>query len=278
MARDDSAGEMQANFAENLRLACSHTGSVSEVCRRVGINRSQFNRYLTAKTRPSPHILNRLCDHFGVDATEFHLAPAQFAKLIALRRRTVQPRPPYADAVDRLRAASLPTLKGYVGYYSVTYASMSSPGRILRGLAHLFVNEGDVVYRRIERFPDPERPGGTFKCRYAGMGLFLEDRIFLIDSETLTGNELTQTILFPSRRNRIGRLTGLIMGVSSSSQRRIACSRVVYEWLGSTIDIRAALRQCGVLAPDHPSLPGHLRELTDNAQQAGSPLFYPFDA
>lgn len=275
---EDSASEMQRSFAENLRLACSYAPSVSEVCRRLDINRTQFNRYLRAAARPSPNILNRLCDYFGVEATEFHLAPPQFARIIALKRRASKPRPPYADAIDKLRAASLPALRGYVGYYHVYYYSMSSPGMILRGLTHLFTHQNQVYYRRIEHFSDPERRGAAYKCRYSGAALFLEDRIFLIDSETLTGNEVTQTILFPSRRNKIARLTGLIMGVSSGSQRRIACSRVVFEWLGAEIAVRPALTNCGLFAPDAPTIPRSIRDMIDNTMQPGAPLFYPADA
>ncbi|WP_051390013.1 helix-turn-helix transcriptional regulator [Bradyrhizobium sp. Ec3.3] len=275
---EDSASEMQRSFAENLRLACSYAPSVSEVCRRLDINRTQFNRYLRAAARPSPNILNRLCDYFGVEATEFHLPPTQFARIISLKRRTSKPRPPYADSIDKLRAASLPTLRGYVGYYYVYYYSMSSPGKILRGLMHLFTHQNQVYYRRIEHFSDPERRGAAYKCRYSGAALFLEDRIFLIDSETLTSNEVTQTILFPSRRNKIARLTGLIMGVSSGSQRRIACSRVLFEWLGAEIAIRPALKNCGLFAPDAAAIPRSIRDMIDNTMQPGVPLFYPVDA
>ena len=275
---EDSASEMQRSFAENLRLACSYAPSVSEVCRRLDINRTQFNRYLRAAARPSPNILNRLCDYFGVEATEFHLPSPQFARIIAVRRRASKPRPPYADAVDKLRAASLPTLRGYVGYYYVYYYSMSSPGMILRGLAHLFAHGNEVYYRRIEHFANPKRTGASYKCRYSGVALFLEDRIFLIDAETLTGNEVTQTILFPSRRNKIARLTGLIMGVSSSSQRRIACSRVLFEWLGAEIAIRPALANCGLFAPDAPEVHRSVRDVIDNEMPPGAHLFYPIDA
>jgi transcriptional regulator with XRE-family HTH domain len=277
-AAEDSASEMQRSFSENLRLACSYAPSVSEVCRRLDINRTQFNRYLRAAARPSPNILNRLCDYFGVEATEFHLPPPQFARIIALKRRASKPRPPYADAIDKLHAASLPTLRGYVGYYYVYYYSMSSPGMILRGLMHLFTHDNEVYYRRIEHFSNQERTDAAFKCRYSGAALFLEDRIFLIDSETLTNNEITQTILFPSRRNKIARLTGLIMGVSSGNQRRIACSRVLLEWLGAEIEIRPALANCGLFAPDAPAIPRSIRDMIDNTMPPGAPLFYPVDA
>jgi hypothetical protein len=51
---------MSEPFAENLRLLCSHYASVAEVCRRIGINRQQFNKYLSGASTPSLHSLRRI--------------------------------------------------------------------------------------------------------------------------------------------------------------------------------------------------------------------------
>mgnify|MGYP001972390984 CR=1 FL=1 len=40
--------------------------SIAAVCRRVGINRQQFNKYLAGAVRPSRHNMRRICDFFGV--------------------------------------------------------------------------------------------------------------------------------------------------------------------------------------------------------------------
>lgn len=40
---------MNENFARNLRLLCSYYKSIAEVCRRLEINRAQFNRYLSGR-------------------------------------------------------------------------------------------------------------------------------------------------------------------------------------------------------------------------------------
>lgn len=50
-------------------------------------------------------MLDRLCDHSGVEAAEFHLPPDQFARLVTLRRRGPPARPPYAGGgmMDALR-------------------------------------------------------------------------------------------------------------------------------------------------------------------------------
>ncbi len=53
--------------------------------------------------------------HFGVEASEFHLPPEQFARLLSLRRKPPPLRPAYAPVLDALRAASLPAKRGYLG-------------------------------------------------------------------------------------------------------------------------------------------------------------------
>src|SRR5579872_5871228 len=76
----------QVEFCENLRFACGLFRSVAEVCRKLEINRAQFNRYLNGTTTPSSFILQKICDFFGVEPTEIYLHRDQFRKLIELRQ------------------------------------------------------------------------------------------------------------------------------------------------------------------------------------------------
>lgn len=90
-----------------------------------------------------------------------------------------------------------------------------------------------------------------------------------MDYESLTGNEIAQTILFPTYKNRVGRLTGLMLGVSSSNQRRIACTRILFEWLGNRIDLRKALSACGLFDPDDSSIDPWIINAIDNSATRG---------
>jgi len=65
---------------------------------------------------------------------------------------------------------------------------------------------------------------------------------------------MTQTVLFPSFKNRITRLTGLKLGVSDSNERIPCCARVIYEHLGQAINVRQALRSCGLYDPTGPGV------------------------
>lgn len=55
-------------FGANLRQLADTYTSVSKLCRDLGINRTQFNRYLSGESFPRPDVLHRICNFFGVDA------------------------------------------------------------------------------------------------------------------------------------------------------------------------------------------------------------------
>jgi len=243
---------MHEDFARNLRLLCSYYRSVAEVCRRLDINRPQFNRYLSGRYRPSAHTLRRFCAFFGVEEHEILMPSAQFERLVQVRPRpAAQTAPSSPEAADLARLKEIGTagLEKYLGYYFETYLSMACPGRLLRTLVCLEKHDGRVYYQRTERLIEHPREK-AYHGIYRGLAHFLTDRIFLADYETLTGLEMTQTILFPSFKNRVTRLTGLKLGVSGSGERMPCCARVVYEYLGHTIDVRRALRLCGLYEID----------------------------
>lgn len=262
---------MHEDFARNLRLLCSYYKSIAEVCRRLDVNRPQFNRYLSGRYRPSAHTLRRFCDFFGVEEHEILLPSAQFERLIQVRPRPTAPveaSAPEASHLEHLKEIGTAGLDKYLGYYFETYLSMACPGRILRTLVCLERREGRVYYQRTERLiehPDEKAYHGI----YLGLAHFLTDRIFLADYETLTGLEMTQTILFPSFKNRVTRLTGLKLGVSGSGERMPCCARVVYEYLGPAIEIRRALRLCGLYDIDDARIDAATRTAVTNDMAAG---------
>lgn len=55
-------------FGQNLQILSAPYKSVSGLCREIGINRTQFNRYLSGESFPRPDLLYRICQFFDVDA------------------------------------------------------------------------------------------------------------------------------------------------------------------------------------------------------------------
>ena len=257
---------MSEHLGANLKLACSHYRSISEVCRQLNVNRAQFNKYLSGKSQPTAYNLKRIGDFFGVEDYELVLPPEQFARLIGARAGSVsQPvrNDPLLDLLQPLREHA-GNLSRYCGYYFEYSNCMSVPGSILLSLVHLREEDGNFLFERQER---QERSSSTdvqaedwVRCRYLGAAFQLQDRLFLLDYESLTVNEMSQTILIPSFKSRITRLNGLKTGVSSGDRRTPACTRVVWEYLGPEINRINAYRQVKLYRPDDPRIDDDVRE------------------
>ncbi|MCA0434468.1 MAG: helix-turn-helix transcriptional regulator [Proteobacteria bacterium] len=57
-------------FARNLKRICAKTASIAEICRDTGINRQQFNKYLSGKSIPSTRTLRKICERLDITETE----------------------------------------------------------------------------------------------------------------------------------------------------------------------------------------------------------------
>ncbi|WP_459207557.1 XRE family transcriptional regulator [Pseudomonas sp. MLB6B] len=257
---------MSEHFALNLKLACSHYRSISEVCRKLTMNRAQFNKYLSGQSHPTSYNLKRIGDFFGVEDYELGLPPEQFARLIGARNgadaQSAQG-DPIAELFQPLHEHG-GNLSRYCGYYFEYANCMSVPGMILLSLVHLREERGRFLFERQER---QERTSSSnvqaedwVRCRYLGAAFQLQDRLFLVDYESLTFNEISQTILIPSFKSRVTRLNGLKTGVSSGDRRNPACTRVVWEYLGEDINRINAYRQVKLYQPDDPRIDDDVRE------------------
>jgi transcriptional regulator with XRE-family HTH domain len=254
-------------FSVNLRVLCSYYRSVADVCRKLNINRAQFNRYLNGTSQPSSHTLERICDFFGVEVAEIYLQREQFLQIVQVRPRPRIEHTPYGEHVARLQFKSNGQGDKYLGYYYEYYRSMSASGKVLRGLVHIFMHEGATYHERLERFPRHPNFDETYKCKYVGATFFLNDRIFLVDYESMGSNEIAQTVLYGTCKNRVARLSGLMLGVSSSNQRSIACARTVFEFLGKDIDVRKAMRLCGLFDPEAGTIDPNILKVINNLPQ-----------
>lgn len=63
-----SPAELRAMFGSNLRTLSAEFSSISDLSRKLGINRTQFNRYLAGESFPRPDVLARICAFLDVDA------------------------------------------------------------------------------------------------------------------------------------------------------------------------------------------------------------------
>ncbi|WP_324752014.1 helix-turn-helix transcriptional regulator [Roseovarius sp. Pro17] len=237
-------------FGTNLAYACSLLPSISEVCRRIGINRQQFNKYLAGTVRPSRHNMRRISDFFGVTESEILLEPARFASLISLRSSS--PRsgglPQHLHAIEKLHRLSVELVR-YSGWYFRYFYTFGYPGRITRSLAVISERDGRHLWKNVERRSNYDLTMERFVGKYEGLAFHLGHRIHIVEYDVLNAGSITQLMLYPSYSPRPGHLRGVQTGASMRRGRKPAASAVVLEYLGEQIDHRRALARCGIFDP-----------------------------
>ncbi|MFC6489213.1 helix-turn-helix domain-containing protein [Nitratireductor sp. GCM10026969] len=249
---------MEQDFIQNLRLLCSYHRSITEVTRKLGMNRQQFMKYLGGGSFPSNSNLRRICDFFGVDEYEILMPHERFREIVRLRpttREMATDLPAAAHQVMRQAMAQHTQLARYCGYYYKYFYSFSTPSFILRSLVCVYQDEKLTLYKTIELLSRPEqRDANSDLFKYRGVILPIGDRLHMIDHESVLGNEMSQTILYPPYRNRVSALIGLMMGITATEAHQPVAARVVLDYLGRRVDRRKAIAGCGLFEQDAPEI------------------------
>lgn len=265
------------NLADNLRLLCCYKKSISEVCRELEINRQQFNKYLGGRTAPSGSNLRKICDYFGVEDHEIWMPHDEFAQLIRARPAPDISAPahrPEIDCLDQLIDRASEDLSKYEGAYYIYYHSTSYPNKLLKGFGVLYAEEGKHFFKWIERLSlrgASGRDGFIYKIK--GLVLGLGNRIFISGYEQVLKNEMIHLILFPTYKNKVSQLSGLMLGVSGADSREPVCQRVILSYLGKITDYRQALGHCGIYDTDSDEVDPEIRARIQNDIEPGESIF-----
>lgn len=258
----------------NLKLACSYFDSTSELCRKLGINRQQFMKYLSGRAHPSRNNMRRICDFLGFDEHELLMPHDQFREIIRLRPvgslHDLELPARLLGMVSGLRRSET-KLRILTGYYYQYYFSFSTRGQILRTLVHVYDWRGYTFYKRVERLRSGAVAGPPDIYKYDGIVTLVGDRIHMIDQETISRTELSHSILYPTYRNRSTLLTGLIVGVSGKGMHQPSASRVLLEFVGRTVSRRRAMEGCRMVPTGSPEVPEVVQEYLLSAPADAGP-------
>lgn len=223
-----SPSELRNMFGTNLRKLSADFPSISALARDLGINRTQFNRYLSGESFPRPDVLGRICDYFGVDArvllepideisgTHNPLANNQMAAFMG-------------DAAQRVPEQVLPS-----GFYQFSRRSFVDANRFVRGL--IFVKrEGDFTYMRGYEPKDAMAmqgiPTHLSAREFRGFALRLDDNVVIVASRR---NAMTASFNFLSRVTSFQNnfWVGYVARTVPENPTIARMSRLVYEYLG----------------------------------------------
>lgn len=251
------------NFSRNLRAVCTYYSSISEVCRRLNINRQQFNKYLSGDAYPSQHNMHRICNFFGLDEEEIRLEEGAFKKLINMRPRDRYRQnadAPFMPHLVKLFDMGREGLAQYEGYYYRYYCSGARPDHIVKALFYLGKSGQNYYTNSISRY-EAEDSGRKVhvRYRYLGIPILIEDRLYLCEYDPAGKDVLTSTVLYGAFRGRVDILVGIQTNVAGKRSRTPAAGNAVFEYLGKNTKLRQALAGCGLFEWESPSVAGWVR-------------------
>ncbi len=236
---------MSENFSRNLRSLCADYGSIAQVCRDIGLNRQQFNRYLNGGGMPSAHNLRRIAQHFNVSEEDLDADGAAFA---AKRTRLQNPtRKGPAGLLSSIFENQAGPLRRYLGFYHGHFMTPTWEDKIMRTLIWLREEGGYIVSHTFERALS-EDESIVQKTKYAGLAAYKGNRIYLLESANSEDGFLSESILFPAHRQQIRYLNGMTMGVATRPRMAPYASATIWKKLPERISTREALRQTGIFS------------------------------
>ncbi|WP_299591928.1 helix-turn-helix transcriptional regulator [uncultured Tateyamaria sp.] len=234
-------------FGQNLRILAEGYPSISELSRQLGINRTQFNRYLSGESFPRPDVLARICDFFDVDA-----------------RVLLEPVQNIMSGSDPLTG---PSLKDFVGagvglidelifpsgFYRFVRASFLDPDRYVTGLVRVFRDNGATIVRGYETRAALSVQGMpvTRQAReFRGLVLRQEDGVSALisrrGSHTASFNYLSRVTSF---ENNVW--VGYVARTTQETLSNDRVVRMIYEHLGRDFGTaKAAARASGYCTVD----------------------------
>lgn len=186
-----SLNQMQS-FAERLRAACLTVGPIAEICRRSGINRQQFNKYLAGKVMPSAATLRRICSVIGVLEHTLFEGPAFSAgsdNIGILRPLATL----YGGAVRQRLDFHVPEVES--GAYMLYFHLPATPDMLLRSA--LFIRDIGAAksFVRVTKFQNPGSEKAVVQGLHKGLVMASKSEIYLLGLNRLTPHQLSCTVI-----------------------------------------------------------------------------------
>ncbi len=241
-----SSDELRRMFGANLRKLAKSYSSVSRLCRDLGINRTQFNRYLGGESFPRPDVLNRICTFFEIDA-RILLEPLENIP----PAHSILEHPFISNhigaGVRNLSQEMLPD-----GFFKFTRRSFAEPLMMTTGLIYVFRIDGATFMRGYESKAAMQRQGLTPKAaarEFRGIVLSQSDGVCALASlrnaKATSFHYLSRVASF---QNPLW--AGYATRAMRETEGTSRAARIVYEHLGQdTHLVLKAARAAGYCTP-----------------------------
>jgi len=252
------------NVSKNLQTLADSFESISGFCRKLAINRQQFNKYIAGQHLPSQKVLQKIARYFMMEPQHLALAPRAFLEFYEGQEQELPANltkfPSFMQFVP-VAMKSTVDLKKFHGVYFRYHNSSIYKGRILKSVVCIFEKDSITQFVTVERFPTLDG-SGKVGCvfRYCGFCFLLGERLFMVDFEGDQKNEMTFTVVVPQPRTPIKLMHGILSGIAATSYRPPFSTRAIFEYVGPGKIAKQHLRTATVLLPSDITLPIDVRE------------------
>ena len=229
-----SPAELRSMFGANLRELSKGFPSISELSRQLGINRTQFNRYLSGESFPRPDVLARICNFFEVDA-RILLEPV--GNIVASNDILGGEflRDFLGSAITEIHDQTFPS-----GFYRFSRRSFMDSTQFVIGLVRVWRQDGATYIRGLEARAAMQAQGlpvSRESREFRGILILQEEGVAAVISRkgaaTVSFNYLTRVASFKNNY-WVGYVARSMREVSETDR----VVRMVYEYVG--VEMRSA--------------------------------------
>jgi transcriptional regulator with XRE-family HTH domain len=216
-------------FAANLRAHCRRFKSIAEVCRGTGINRQQFNRYLSGQNIPNKRTLSKLSAFLAIDDALLFVQEQEsrgFAKPNNSSRYLSLGNALFED----LKAQGARQKHLLDGYYACYFPLQGHEGMLVKCLVLIRRDDQTCHFLRRTVFRSPSSPEIRLaQGRHEGLVLADDRNVYLIGVNKLKPHHLSTVVIDCQHLDGGSILLGLAITKGMATD---FASRICLEFLG----------------------------------------------
>lgn len=251
------------HFADNLRALCTRHGSIAAVCRALGMNRQQFNKYLAGSTLPNGPTLEKLCAFFAVEPASLFHAPKATSTAVPLWAGLL-------GAIDRMQQSTLRP-----GCYHFYFPWERDAGKCVRAALVVYRKDGATRFARFTKLRVLGRRQRYYLSgRHDGVVLDSENGKFLLALNRKGFGEMSMVTLGSDMTANRGFMSGLAL-VMDAGGTPLAL-RTTLEYRGDSSLLRRTIAEAGILPLSDPSIPEEVRQSVSPLPHMGAAMLHPF--
>jgi transcriptional regulator with XRE-family HTH domain len=245
------------NFADNLRALCTRHGSIAAVCRALGMNRQQFNKYLSGATLPNVATLEKICGFFHIESESLFRDPAGSAKPKAEAVFSSLPLHGLGFAANAFAAMQHTTLR--TGCYHLYSLWPRDEAMCLREALLIQKKGGATVFSRFAKY----RAVGQgrhyhLSGRHDGVVLESEKARYLLSLNRKGCGDVSLLSIGSENALSHGFLSGLALVMAPAGTPQAI--RATLQFRGTAEMLRKAISESGILPLSDPSIPDEVRQ------------------